>query len=255
MKAPHDQHFLIDTNAISRIAGLAEVRGKKVLEIGPGNGALTRALLDRGAIVHAIELDKVLCGQLADTFSDEIETGQLTLEQGDATRCAFPPFDITVSNLPYSASSKITFRLLEQGFEVAVLMYQTEFAERMVAKAGTKDCGRLSIMVQTYAIVQSCLRLPPQSFSPRPQVHSTVLRIVPRDPIFFIEDRRLYADVVRALFSHRRKTVRNGLKGAVGSMLGEAWVERVIAALPDEILKSRPEELYLEDFATIANIP
>ncbi|MGA2919088.1 16S rRNA (adenine(1518)-N(6)/adenine(1519)-N(6))-dimethyltransferase RsmA [Methanoregula sp.] len=255
MKAHHDQHFLIDTNAVNRIADLAEVQGKNVLEIGPGNGVLTRALLNRGAILHAIELDGMLCEQLTDTFSEEIESGQLTLQHGDATRCEIPPFDITVSNLPYSASSKITFRLLLQGFEVAVLMFQTEFAERMVAKAGTKDCGRLSIMVQTYAAVQTCFRLPPQCFSPRPQVHSTVVKIFPRDPIFFIGDRRLYADVVRALFSHRRKTVRNGLRGAVGSMLGEAWVGRVIAALPEEILKSRPEELYLEDFATIANIP
>jgi 16S rRNA (adenine1518-N6/adenine1519-N6)-dimethyltransferase len=255
MKAHHDQHFLIDTNAVNRIADLAEVQGKRVLEIGPGNGALTRALLDRGAILHAIELDGLLCEQLEDTFSAEIETGQLTLQHGDATRCEIPPFDITVSNLPYSASSKITFRLMERGFEVGVLMYQTEFAERMVAKAGTKDCGRLSIMVQTYAAVQTCFRLPPQCFSPRPQVHSTVVKIFPRDPIFFISDRRLYADVVRALFSHRRKTVRNGLRGAIGSMLGEAWAGRVIAALPEEILKSRPEELYLEDFATIANMP
>src|SRR5208337_953880 len=255
MKAHHDQHFLVDTNAVNRIADLADVQGKKVLEIGPGNGALTRALLDRGAILHAIELDGQLCEQLNDTFSDEINSGQLTLQHGDATRCGILQFDITVSNLPYSASSKITFRLLEQGFEVAVLMYQTEFAERMVAKAGTKDCGRLSIMVQTYAAVQSCFRLPPQCFSPRPHVHFTVVKIFPRDPIFYIGDRRLYADVVRALFSHRRKTVRNGLRGAVGSMLGEAWVGRVMAALPEEILKSRPEELYLEDFATIANIP
>jgi 16S rRNA (adenine1518-N6/adenine1519-N6)-dimethyltransferase len=255
MKAHHDQHFLIDTNAVNRIADLEVVQGKKVLEIGPGNGALTHALLERGAILHAIELDGQLCEQLTDLFSREIETGQLTLQHGDATRCPIPPFEITVSNLPYSASSKITFRLLEQGFDVAVLMYQTEFADRMVAKAGTKDCGRLSIMVQTYAAVQSCFRLPPQSFSPRPQVHSTIVKIFPRDPIFPVSDRRLYADVVRALFSHRRKTVRNGLRGAIGSMLGEAWVGRVLSELPEEILKSRPEELYLEDFATIANIP
>ncbi len=162
---------------------------------------------------------------------------------------------MTVSNLPYSASSKITFRLLDAGFSVAVLMYQSEFADRMVARAGTKDCGRLSIMVQTYAAVQTCFRLPPQCFSPRPQVHSTVVKIFPREPIFPINDRRLYADVVRALFSHRRKTVRNCLKGSVGSMLSPVWVERAIAALPAEILQSRPEALYLEDFATIANIP
>ncbi len=142
MKARHDQHFLIDPHAVNRIADLVDVRGKRVLEIGPGNGALTRALLDRGAIVHAIELDGLLCGQLADSFSQEIAEGRLKLQHGDATRCEIPPFQISVSNLPYSVSSKITFRLLETGFEVAVLMYQSEFAERMVAPAGTKDCGR-----------------------------------------------------------------------------------------------------------------
>jgi 16S rRNA (adenine1518-N6/adenine1519-N6)-dimethyltransferase len=254
MKAYHDQHFLIDPHAIERIADLEDVQDKRVLEIGPGNGALTRALLDRGAVVHAIELDSILCEQLAETFPDEIAQGRLTVQHGDATRCGYPQFDLTVSNLPYSASSKITFRLLDHGFSVAVLMYQSEFAERMVAKAGTKDCGRLSIMVQTYAAVQSCFRLPPQCFSPRPQVHSTVVKIFPRDPIFPINDRHLYADVVRALFSHRRKTVRNCLKGSAGSMLSPVWVGRVIAALPSEILSSRPEALYLEDFATIANI-
>lgn len=254
MKAYHDQHFLIDPHAIERIADLENVRGRRVLEIGPGNGALTRALLDRGAVVHAIELDGILCERLAEIFSREIARGQLTVQHGDATRCDIPPFDITVSNLPYSASSKITFRLLAAGFSVAVLMYQSEFAERMVAKAGTKDCGRLSIMVQTYAAVQTCFRLPPQCFSPRPQVHSTVVKIFPREPIFPINDRHRYADVVRALFSHRRKTVRNCLKGSVGSMLSPVWVERALAALPAEIMSSRPEALYLEDFATIANI-
>jgi 16S rRNA (adenine1518-N6/adenine1519-N6)-dimethyltransferase len=255
MKAYHDQHFLIDPNAINRIADLADVRDRRVLEVGPGNGALTRALLDRGAQVHAIELDSILCEQLADRFSHEIAIGQLVIQHGDAIRCPIPPFDITVSNLPYSASSKITFRLLDIGFETAVLMYQTEFAERMVAPAGTKDCGRLSIMVQTYAAVQTCFKLPPQCFSPRPQVNSTVVKIFPREPIFPINDRRHYADVVRALFSHRRKTVRNCLRGSTGSMLSGVWVERVLAELPDEILNSRPEELYLEDFATITNIP
>ncbi len=102
-------------------------------------------------------------------------------------------------------------------------MYQSEFAERMVAPAGTKDCGRLSIMVQTYAAVQTCFGLPPQCFSPRPQVHSTVVKIFPREPIFLIEDRKRYADVVRALFSHRRKTVRNCLKGSVGCWILNGW--------------------------------
>ena len=254
MKAHHDQHFLIDPHAVQRIADVAEVKGKRVLEFGPGHGALTSALLKRGAIVYAIELDGHLCEGLDTTFSEEIARGQLTVRQGDATRCDLPPFEMVVSNLPYSASSKITFRLLKIGFEEAVLMFQSEFAERMVAPAGTKDCGRLSIMVQTSAVVQQCFKLPPSCFSPKPQVHSSVVKIVPREhPLFPINDRERYADVVRALFSHRRKTVRNCLKGS-GGMLDPGWVKRVIAVLPEEILKSRPEELYLEDFATISNM-
>ncbi len=252
MKARHDQHFLIDKNAIKRIADLEDVKGKMVLEVGPGNGALTRALLDRGALVHAVELDGILCEELADLFSDEIQKGTLTITHGDATRCDLPPFEMVVSNLPYSVSSKITFRLLDIGFAVAVLMFQEEFARRMAAPAGTKDCGRLSIMVQTYAAVQQCFTLPPSCFSPKPQVHSMVVKIFPRPPIFGVNDKKRYADVVRALFTHRRKTVRNGLRGSSG-ILDPEWAKRVIDALPGEILQSRPEELYLEDFATIAN--
>jgi len=254
MKAHHDQHFLIDPHAIDRIAVLANVNGKHVLEVGPGNGALTRALLDRGAFVNAVELDPALCEGLISRFSEEISRGQLIVQHGDATRCELPPFEMVVSNLPYSVSSKITFRLLDIGFTEAILMYQSEFAARMVAPAGTKDCGRLSIMVQTYAVVHQCFKLPPHCFSPKPQVHSTVVRIVPREhPLFPVNDRHRYADVVRALFSHRRKTIRNCLKDS-GSMLDPEWVMRVIKELPEEILKSRPEELYLEDFATIANM-
>lgn len=254
MKAYHDQHFLIDPFAVNRIANLTDVKGVSVLEIGPGNGALTRALLDRGAIVKSVELDGSLCENLKNLFSEEIAKGQLTVWHGDATRCELPSFEIVVSNLPYSVSSKITFRLLNIGFREAVLMYQSEFAERMVAPPGTKDCGRLSIMVQTYAAVRLCFSLSPSSFSPKPQVHSMVIRMIPREPIFPINNREHYADVVRALFSHRRKTVRNCLKGSAGSMLEQIWVDRVIAALPEDILRSRPEQLYLEDFATIANI-
>ncbi len=254
MKAYHDQHFLIDPSAVERIVSLVDVSDREVLEVGPGDGALTQALLNHGATVHAVELDQELCEGLHDRFRHEIAAGRFTVTHGDASRCELPHFSMVVSNLPYSVSSKITFRLLEHGFEVAVLMYQMEFAKRMAAPAGTKDCGRLSIMVQTYATVQQCFTLPPNCFSPRPQVHSTVVKVIPRPPIFFIKDTKRYADVVRALFSHRRKTVRNCLKRSSG-MLESGWVQRLIAALPPEVLASRPEELYLEDFATISNLP
>jgi len=252
MSARFDQHFLVDRKAIERIAGTIGVEGRTVLEIGPGQGALTAALLHRGAKVVGVELDAGLLEALSERFSREIGEGRLALVHGDAVSCPLPEFDAVVSNLPYSASSKITFRLLDNGFEEAVLMYQSEFADRMLAPAGTPACGRLSIMVQTYCAVRKVFDLPPRAFSPRPKVRSTVLHIVPREPLFPIEDRDLYARVVRALFAHRRKTVRNCLKSA-GSLLDRELVERLLEDLPDEVLAARPEELYLEDFATIAN--
>jgi 16S rRNA (adenine1518-N6/adenine1519-N6)-dimethyltransferase len=253
MRAPKDQHFLIDERAIQRIADIIDVRDRVVLEIGPGTGALTRALLARGAVVRAVEIDSELIEDLELLFADEIEEGRLQFFRGNAARCELPPFELVVSNLPYSASSRITFRLLDAGFEEAVLMYQAEFARRMISPAGTPECGRLSIMIQTYCCVERCFDLPPQCFSPQPQVRSTVVRIIPLGPIFHVSDRQLYADVVRALFSHRRKTVRNCLRNSAGILkAGDAG--KMLSELPEEILSSRPEMLYLEDFATITNV-
>jgi 16S rRNA (adenine1518-N6/adenine1519-N6)-dimethyltransferase len=253
MSAPRDQHFLVDERAVEKIAGFVDVSGRRVLEIGPGEGILTRALLDRGAQVIAIELDPVLAADLEIFFSDEIEQGRLEVVQGDATRVAIPPFDIVVANLPYSVSSKITFRLLEIGFEVAVLMYQKEFAQRMIAPPGTSNVGRLSVMVQTYASVKPLLDLSPHAFRPKPQVRSWVVRITPHEPPYPISDRKVYADVVRVLFSHRRKTVRKGLRSGKDTFDRDA-IERTIESLPGEILQRRPEELTLQEFALIANI-
>lgn len=252
MSAPHDQHFLIDENAIQKIAGFIDVEGKRVLEIGPGEGPLTRALLDRGAIVIAIELDPTLCADLELRFAGEIEDGRLILVHGDAVRCDIPSFDVVVANLPYSASSKITFRLLDIGFEAAVLMFQKEFAQRMIAIPGTPHCGRLSVMVQTYADVKPLLDLPPNAFRPKPKVRSWVVRLIPHPPPHHIRDRVLYADIVRELFSYRRKTIRKTLKISAAP-LGPGHVRHMLACLPDSILGSRPEELDLATFARIAN--
>ena len=253
MTVPKDQHFLVNEHAIRKIADIIKPEDRVMLEIGPGRGALTRALLDRGGSVNAVEIDSALIEELELIFSDEIQGGRLTLTHGDAARCALPPFQVVVSNLPYSASSKITFRLLDIGFEEAVLMYQAEFARRMIAPAGTPECGRLSIMVQTYCCVERCFDLPPQYFSPKPQVRSTVVKLIPRGPIFPIADKKRYADVVRALFAHRRKTVRNCLRNSRG-LLDPAIATLMLRRLPEDILSSRPEALFLEDFASITNV-
>lgn len=252
MKAPRDQHFLIDKKAIERIAGMLDVAGKRVLEIGPGEGPLTKALLNRGATVIAVELDSGLVENLKIRFAREIKEGTLILVHGDAIRCEIPPFEKVVANLPYSASSKITFRLLDIGFTEAVLMYQKEFGQRMIAPPGTPGVGRLSIMVQTYAKVKTMMQLSPKAFSPPPEVYSWVMKITPRPPPYQIADTDLYALVVRELFSHRRKTLRKGLKTS-RSLLGAERTDRIIDALPDEVLIKRPEELSLKEFADIAN--
>ncbi|MDD1670492.1 MAG: 16S ribosomal RNA methyltransferase A [Methanomicrobiales archaeon] len=253
MTARRDQHFLVDERAVERILSLVDVAGRMVLEVGPGKGILTRGLLDRGAGVVAVEIDPVLVEELKGTFAPEIADGSLQLIEGNAVKVGLPPFELVVSNLPYSISSPITFRLLEMGFSEAILMYQAEFADRMVARIGTPACGRLTVMVQTYAEVKRCIRIPPNAFSPRPQVHSTVVRIIPRDPPYSIRDRKHYADIVRVLFTQRRKTVKSGLKSGKGIFEADR-VERMIASLPPETLGLRPEALSLRDFAEIANV-
>ncbi|MFA7562393.1 MAG: 16S rRNA (adenine(1518)-N(6)/adenine(1519)-N(6))-dimethyltransferase RsmA [Methanoculleus sp.] len=252
MSAPRDQHFLVDRGAVEKIANFVDVSGRRVLEIGPGEGVLTHALLDRDATVIAVEIDPALVEELEIAFADEIEEERLQIIRGDAVKVDIPPFDIVVANLPYSASSKITFRLLDIGFEAAVLMYQKEFARRMIAPPGTPGVGRLSVMVQTYASVKPLLDLGPGSFRPRPQVRSWVVRITPHDPPYPLADRRVYADMVRVLFSHRRKTVRKGLRSGKGTFADER-IEHAIAELPTELLQRRPEDLTLEEFALIAN--
>ena len=253
MSAYRDQHFLTDRRAVERIASVLDLSGRKVLEIGPGKGVLTHALLAGKAEVIAVELDDSLVSFLKTEFAQAIHTGSLTLISGDATRVEIPPFEIVVANLPYSASSKITFRLLDIGFEAAVLMYQKEFADRMLADIGTRDCGRLSVMVQTFARATRCFDLPPGAFSPPPAVHSTVVRIEPRPPLFPVDNRAVYAEVVKILYAGRRKTIRSILKNST-PIFGEEQVTSLLSVLDPDILKSRPEELYLEDYATISNI-
>lgn len=253
MRAYRDQHFLTNTAIVARIADILPVSGRKVLEIGPGEGILTQALLDRGATVIAVELDSMLIEHLSLHFSDALASGRLTLIQGDAVKVPLPSFELVIANLPYSISSPVTFRLLDIGFESAILMYQKEFADRMLAPPGSRECGRLSIMLQTFARASRCFNLPPGAFSPPPAVHSSVVWIEPRTPLFPVENRDVYADVVRELFNKRRKTVRSSLK-SLGARYGPDTIERLKEELDPAILSSRPEELYLEDFATIANL-
>jgi len=201
------QHFLVDDRVMTRCAEYADIRkGEKILEIGPGIGFLTEKLVETGGSVTVIESDRKFCEYLGDKFGDS-----LTVILGDATKTDLPPFDKVVSNLPYNISSEITFRLLERKFKLAVLMYQKEFAERLVAGEGSAVYGRLSVMADYRAESEILEVVSRRSFWPEPQVDSAVVRFRVRPPRFNVEDEGLFADIVRILFSHRRKKIYNAL--------------------------------------------
>ena len=202
------QNFLLDDHVIGRSVELAELNSKDtVLEIGPGLGNLTERLLESGAEVVAIEQDPAFVKFLEKRFGARVK-----LVQADAVKAFLPSFNKVVSNLPYQISSPITFKLLDAGFDVAVLMLQKEFAERMVAKSGTPEYGRLSVGVYYRASCEIALKVPPHAFWPQPGVDSCVVRLVPKKEPFEVIDTVAFSKVTQAIFSHRRKKISNCLK-------------------------------------------
>lgn len=221
------QHFLRDERVAARAADAAGLRPDDVvLEIGPGEGVLTRHLLPRVREVVAVELDEDLARRL-----EERATPGLRVLRGDAVQVAFPPFDACVSNLPYQISSPILFKLLDHDFRVAVLMVQKEFADRLAAKPDTSAYGRLTVSASTRATVEIVARVGRGAFDPPPQVESALVRLTPRAaPPFPIADAALYDGVVRAAFTQRRKTLSNALRNA--GHLASADPARLAAVAP-----------------------
>lgn len=241
------QHFLVDESVASRQVAHARVAPDEVvLEIGPGLGILTAVLAGRAKRVVAIESD----GRFVRYLRDAIPNVEVV--HGDALRVEWPAFDVAVSNLPYRISSPLTFRLLERSFDRAVLMYQWEFAKRLVAAPGTADYSRLSVGAYRRAACELLERVPPHAFYPQPRVRSAVVRVTPRPPPFRIADPRLYDAVVDALFEHRRKTIENGLRLAWRSFAdSRERFETLLADLP--FRGRRVEELAPEDLAVLVD--
>jgi 16S rRNA (adenine1518-N6/adenine1519-N6)-dimethyltransferase len=213
------QNFLVDPEVLEAILEASvPAPGRRVLEIGPGLGFLTRALLDAGARVTAVELDRGLAAFLADDLAGPIDEGRLTLIQGDALdqdlgRLLEPPFDV-VANLPYHVTSPILHRLLGETPRPSrlVLMVQREVAERIAAVPG--QMSYLSVFVQYHARVRIAFTVPPQAFEPAPAVDSAVIVVEP-----YPDDDRLSTPeaedalwrLVQAAFRERRKMLHNVL--------------------------------------------
>jgi 16S rRNA (adenine1518-N6/adenine1519-N6)-dimethyltransferase len=210
------QHFLIDESAARKIVDSANLSAADtVVEIGPGAGILTSRLADIAKRVIAVEIDKRLCRLLNDRLSSYdnikiINANALGYDYGDIQE----RFKV-VSNLPYSISTPLTIKLIENRERISdmVLMFQKEVADRISAKPGTKDYGSLSIIVQYRADVSRLMNVGKESFKPVPEVDSAVIRITPRkEPAVRVIDENLFFTIVKTSFSHRRKTLRNNLK-------------------------------------------
>ncbi|QLC34553.1 16S ribosomal RNA methyltransferase A [Halarchaeum sp. CBA1220] len=246
-----DQHFLVDDRVLDRIPTYAESFDRShVLEIGAGPGALTDRLLAVAERVTVVERDPDFASFLREEFADAVADGALTVVEGDALEVALPDYTCSVSNLPYSASSEIAFRLLPES-KPAILMFQREFAERMAASVDDDAYGRLSVTAQHYADIEVVETVPKEAFDPQPRVASALVRVTPRDPAYEVEDEAFFLDFVKALFTQRRKNVRNAIRNTAHiSHLGDP--EAVVEAVDEELLRKRPGNLAPETFAELA---
>ena len=205
------QNYLIDKNKRDQIINFGNVnRNDVVLEIGSGIGTLTIELAKKANKVIAIEQDsnisEILVQRLKDKKIDNVE-----VINDDALNVEFPKFNKIISNLPYQISSPITFKFLEYNFDLAILMYQKEFADRMNGKVGTKNYSRLSAMLYYKCNVEKLTHVSSESFIPKPKIDSSVVKLTPKENQIDSDDFNFYSKVTKALFQHRNKKIRNAL--------------------------------------------
>lgn len=241
------QHFLHDPSVVERIIRAIDPKpGETFVEIGPGEGVLTRPLLEKLGALHVVELDR----DLAAALEGERLPG-LTVHGVDALQFDFrslaPDGGLRVAgNLPYNVSTPLLFHLLDQLDVIADMhfMLQREVVERMAAPPGSKAYGRLSVMVQFRCRVERLFTVRPGAFRPPPKVDSAVVRLVPNDSApADVGDDAVFRRVVAAAFSQRRKTLRNALK----DILPESTIVRA-GVDPGE----RAERLAIKDFAALS---
>lgn len=243
------QNFLHEQGVIDRIIkSIAPQKNERIIEIGPGLGALTEPLLATGARLTAIELDRDLAQDLRQHLpmldlveADALKTdfAQLVTSSG-ATRAKI------VGNLPYNISTPLIFHLL--GFRPHIsamfFMLQKEVVDRMAAKPGTKANGRLGIMTQYECVVTPLFDIAPGAFQPAPKVTSTFVALHPKPHLQPLHDHQLFSDLVNAAFQQRRKTIRNALR---------AFMPQSLQTELATTLEQRAEDLSVDDFVDLAN--
>jgi 16S rRNA (adenine1518-N6/adenine1519-N6)-dimethyltransferase len=201
------QHMMMDDNVLSEQIRLANVRDRDVVfEIGAGLGVLTKALAESAKSVIAVENDLRFKPYLDETLPDNVE-----MIYDDVLSIDLPEFDKVVANIPYKISSKILFKLLEHEFTAGLLIFQMEFAERMVAEPGSSDYSRLAVKIHSKAHCEILKKVSKNSFFPVPKVDSAIVELVPREPPYEILDQSIFNKTVDAVFNQRRKKIKNAL--------------------------------------------
>ncbi len=257
------QNFLLDKGILARLADAAELsRADTVLEIGPGSGNLTVELARRAGRVIAVEADRelepILAANSADFSNIHLVWGDCLEYSWDELWQLAPPVKTqqrkVAANLPYYITGPVLVKLLTESPRpnLAVILVQLEVAQRLVAQPGTKEYGSLSVLTQFYTCPEPVLKVPPAAFFPRPKVWSAVIRLRFRPQSAVpVEDEQFFFQVVRASFSHRRKTLANSLQHDSGIGLTK---ECIAAALESAAIdpQRRGETLSLEEFALLA---
>ncbi|KAK6941079.1 Ribosomal RNA adenine methyltransferase KsgA/Erm [Dillenia turbinata] len=203
------QHILKNPLVVDAIVEKSGIKPTDViLEIGPGTGNLTKKLLEAGKSVVAVELDPRMVLELQRRFQDTPFSNRLKVIQGDVLKCELPYFDICVANIPYQISSPLTFKLLSHrpAFRCAVIMFQREFAMRLVAHPGDSLYCRLAVNTQLLARVSHLLKVGKNNFRPPPKVDSSVVRIEPRKPLPPVNFKE-WDGLIRLCFSRKNKTL------------------------------------------------
>ena len=243
------QNFAVNSGMLQRLVSHASLtEDDVVLEVGPGFGFLTQFIVGKCKKVIAVEVDP----QLLSFLRAQHNLQNVDLIEGDILKVTLPSFNKVVSAPPYSISSPLIFRLLEQQFDWAVLILQKEFAERLAASVGTKDYGRLTVNVYYRAEVELLDVVPRTMFYPPPDVDSMMVRLTPRAPPFPVDDEETFFELVRTLFTQRNKKVRNGLISFLHQhkITGKEAVELADSTIYS---KKRVRELAPEDFGILAN--
>lgn len=243
MKTKLGQNFLIDKNIAEKETIYANVnKNDTVLEVGPGKGILTDVLSKKAKKVVAVEIDQNLTKTLREKNYDNVEIINDDILNIDLNSDII--FNKVVSNLPYQISSPFTFRLLKSNFDIAILIYQKEFAKRMVANPNNKNYSRLSVALYYYTKSEIISVVSKNCFNPKPKVDSSIVKIIPRDKKpFQLEDEDFYFKFTRDLFNHRRKKIR--------TILSNKYNEIHIDSLP--FLDNRVENLSPHEIGILSN--